>query len=296
VKLLVVCSVGLSAFGLYPQPDFMFAWLGMILTYLALVAYLGGTSYIAPVSLPMVVLALMMSPWYRVGTGLQPSLIELPLVATMGIASLLLLRQRANKKAITKDCEYCRLYRSDYKHFCLYCGRTLNRLTESNLGGLRKFGPLAVAAAFYPFLSMLAIQLGTPLGATSVSALTSLAGSYLPGGPSNLEAILRSGIAALGIIAVAAHVRTIGFRGKVMFDNTLGLDSRQYSLLALIAKSRTKGTGSELFRKFGREAGFQNWFSFEVALVRFKRLGLLHATVHVKNGVSETMWKCAVAI
>jgi hypothetical protein len=136
----------------------------------------------------------------------------------------------------------------------------------------------------------------TAVGATSLSALTGLASGYLPGGPSNLDAILRSGAAALGIIAVAAHVRTIGFRGKLVFDNTLGLDNRQYSLLALIAKSRAKGTGSELFRKFGREAGFQNWFSFEVALVRFKRLGLLHATVQVKNGVSETMWKCAVAI
>jgi len=300
VRLLIVGSVGLYLWGLYPQQDFMLAWFGMIFTYVALVAYLGGTAYFRPLSLPVAVLGMMMSPWYGLGSAIRPSLIELPLMATAGVASALLLFQRTRRRVLAKDCEYCPRYRSDGQRFCLYCGRTFGGKTGTSLGGMRRWGFLMAAAVVLPLLAEGAILLSTPAPTELLSVVAGFAetnvGSYLPSGPSNQEAYLLSGAAAIGITTVAALVRTLGFKGSVAFDNSLGLNQSQFAVLAAISKPGVKLTGSELFEECGKDAGVQNWSSFESTLLRFKHLGLVQATVATKNGVPELVWKCTLGV
>lgn len=284
-RTLAAVSSGLYFAGAYLQ-HVPLEWIGILGIYLGLVVYLGGTAFVLPTLLALLVLGLTILPGYASIIHLE-FLTQPSLLALIGVTGAIIFFQ-LRRKNLSKDCELCSSYRSGRETFCLSCGRKVNPIV------------VVIERKSYSYLVLFAVILlilsQVPVSLLVHNPLTSVALSYAPGGGGNIASYLPSVASALALIGLAAGVRMLGYRRSVLFDNSLGLTPDQFSVLAKIARTRSTMRGSALFERYGKRAGFQDWSSFERLLLRFKSLGLLESRVKVRKGSPELVWKSRFTI
>jgi hypothetical protein len=266
-------------------------WASLPLTYLGIVAYLGGgrfASYLTPsaallAALPIFVL---LSP----GTAY---IAALSLLGVAGFLTLICLRFRPMHQ---RGCEHCLGYFERDAMFCDFCGRRLSGLLKIQAPGKRLLGSLVsgliLITLTFTGTSNIPSLLGSGLGPAS-SAMLQIAGNGASsaGGSvgffaSNLQySLLASAVLVFGTVAgVARNADTTNGR---RFDNSLGLDEYEMARLASFATKR-EFTGAELLDMARFPGG---WMALSLLLEKLARLGLMEREVVVRKGMQTMLWK-----
>src|SRR5712692_9798323 len=182
-------------------------WASLPLTYLGIVAYLGGGRFAAYLTPSVAVLAAL--PVFVLVSPGTAYIVALSLLGVAGFLTLICLRFRPMHQ---RGCEYCVGYFERDAMFCDFCGRRLSGLLKIQAPGKRLLGSLAsgliLITLTFTGSSNIPSLLGSGLGPAS-SALLQIAGNGAPstGGSfgffaSNLQySLLASAVLVFGTVA-----------------------------------------------------------------------------------------------